>query len=232
MRRYGVAILGVAALTLAMAIPAAAQDGWEVPVDTIVRSKPGVVTELVKIDVPEEHQGASCDLDAIGQNQGSVHPGNDLLVMTGDSDVTVEGVEDTAFQTTPKSVELVLGSTITVSLVMGPDEVFSGGLTLSFNCPPPPTTTTTTTSTTSTTVPPVSTTETPTVLTSEVTVAPTTVAVPTTVKVAVLGQSQTAAQPQAQVLASTGSRSWELALVAMVLVGLGVAVRRWAASTR
>ncbi len=228
MRRYGVAILGVAALlTVAMASPAAGQDGWEVPVDTIVRSKPGVVTELVKIDVPEEHQGASCDLDVIGQNQGSVHLGNDLLVMTGDSDVTIEGVEDTAFQTTPKSAELVLGSTITVSLVMGPDEVFSGGLTLSFDCPPPPTTTTT-----STTQPPVSTTEAPRVLTSEVTVAPTTVAAPTTVKVAVLGQSQTAAQPQAQVLASTGSRSWELALVALVLVGLGVALRRWAASTR
>ncbi len=230
MRRYGVAILGVAALTLAVASPAAAEDMWEVPVDTIVRSKPGVVTELVVIDVPEQQQGASCDLDVIGQNQGSIHLGNDLLVESGDSEVVVAGVEDTAFQTTPKSVEIVLGSTITVSLVMGPDEVFSGGLTLSFDCPPPPTTTTSTT--TSTTQPPVSTTETPRVLTSEVTVAPTTVAVPTTVKAVVLGQTQTAAQPQAQVLASTGSRSWELALVAMALVGVGVAVKRWAASAR
>ncbi len=228
MRRYGAALLGVVALILASATPAAAQDGWEVPIDTIVRSKPGVVTELVMIDVPEEHQGASCDLDVIGQNQGSVHPDNDLLVQTGDSEVTVEGVEDTEFQTTPKSVEVVLGATITVSLVMGPDELFSGGLTLSFNCPPPPTTTT---STTSTTQPPVATTEATVVLTSEVTAAPTTVAVPTTAKAVVLGQRQTAAQPQAQVLASTGSRSWELALVAMVLVGVGVAVKRWAAST-
>ena len=142
------------------------------------------------------------------------------------SEVVVGGVEDTAFQTTPKSAEIVLGSTITVSLVMGPDEVFSGGLTLSFDCPPPPTTTT------STTQPPVSTTEAPRVLTSEVTVAPTTVAVPTTVKAVVLGQTQTAAQPQTAVLASTGSRSWELALVAMALVGVGVAVKRWAASAR
>ncbi len=232
MRRYGVVILGVAALTLAVASPAAAEDMWEVPVDTIVRSKPGVVTELVVIDVPEQRQGASCDLDVIGQNQGSVHLGNDLLVESGDSEVVVAGVEDTAFQTTPKSAEIVLGSTITVSLVMGPDEVFSGGLTLSFDCPPPPTTTTSTT--TSTTQPPVSTTEAPRVLTSEVTVAPTTVAVPTTVKAVVLGQTQTAAQPQpqAQVLAATGSRSWELALVAMALVGVGVAVKRWAASAR
>jgi hypothetical protein len=229
MRRYAVAILGVAALTLTMASPAAAEEMWEVPVDTIVRSKPGVVTELVVIDVPEQHQGASCDLDVIGQNQGSVHVGNDLLVESGESQVVVEGVEDTAFQTTPKSVEIVLGATITVSLVMGPDEVFSGGLTLSFDCPPPPTTTT---STTSTTQPPVSTTEGPVVLTSEVTVAPTTVAAPTTVKAVVLGQTQTAAQPQAAVLASTGSRSWELALVAMALVGVGVAVKRWAASAR
>ena len=114
MRRYGVAILGVAALTLGLAGPAAAEDAWEVPVDTIVRSEPGVVTELVMIDVPEEHQGAICDIEVVGQNQGSVHLGNDLLVQSGDAEVVVEGVEDTAFQTTPKSAEIMLGSSITV----------------------------------------------------------------------------------------------------------------------
>ena len=64
---------------------------------------------------------------------------------------------------TSASSPLVLGSTVTVSLRMGPDEVFSGGLVFTIDSCTPPTTTTTTTEppeTTTTTTPPETTTTT------------------------------------------------------------------------
>jgi len=239
MRRYLLAILGVATLVLLAgpAGPAGAMEDLTIPIDTVVEADTGSVTELSSMDTPSDMVGATCTLEAVGQNQESQHPGNDLVVRSGSSETRLAGVEDDPGKTTPVSDEVVLGEAITVSLVMGGDEIFSGGVTLSFTCTAPATSTTTSTTTApatrtaaATTVPEVTT---PTkVLTSEVTAPPTTApAVPApTAKVRVFGQTQTAAQPQAQALASTGSRSWEMALGAMALIGIGVAVKRWSAS--
>lgn len=229
MRRYTLAFLGVAALVL-LAGPAGATEDLAIPIDTVVEADAGSETELSSMATPDDLVGANCSLEAVGQNQESQHPGNDLVVRSGQSETRLVGVEDTPDKTTSVSDGVVLGETLTVSLVMGSDEIFSGGVTISFTCTAPASTTTTppvTEPTVDTTAPP--TTVPTSVLTSEVTAPPTTtpaVTVPTA-KIRVLGQTQTAAQPQAQVLAATGSRSWELALGAMVLIGLGVAIKRW-----
>jgi hypothetical protein len=232
MRRYLLAILGVATLVL-LAGPAGAMGDLTIPIDTVVKADTGSVTELSSMDTPGDMVGATCVLEAVGQNQESQHPGNDLVVRSGSSETRLAGVEDAPGKTTPVSDEMVLGDTITVSLVMGGDEIFSGGVTLSFTCTAPATTTIAppvTQPTVDTTVPP--TTVPTSVLTSEITAPPTTTPAVTapTAKVRVRGQTQTAAQPQAQALAATGSRSWDMALGAMALIGMGVAVKRWSAS--
>jgi LPXTG-motif cell wall-anchored protein len=169
----------VLAAVIAGAGQAAAQGGGQaaaqtdvivIPVDTVVRHVPvGSLTELASAPVAPELVGATCVGDAVGRNNDtSVHPGNDLIVTTGTSSAELLDVERAPGVVTETIGELTLGETITVTLRMGPDKTFSGGLVISLDCQTPPPDTTTTTA------PPTTTTEPPT------TVPPTTVP-PTTV---------------------------------------------------
>ncbi|MEO1061431.1 MAG: LPXTG cell wall anchor domain-containing protein [Actinomycetota bacterium] len=136
----------VAVLLAVFAPAAAAQDNViDIPIDTVVREPEGSITPLVSIDVPPEGVGLTCTGEAVTSNQGSVHPNNDLLVETGGETFVFEDVEDQPGLTIPASGSFVLGETFTVSLRMGPDEVFSGGIRIQVDCAPPETTTTTTT---------------------------------------------------------------------------------------
>ena len=122
-------------LTLGLAATAAgAEEGLTVPIDTVVRTEPGVETLLASMPVDASLVGAQCDVAIDAHNQESVHPGNDLVVRSGESSAVLANVEGQSGADTTASAELVLGESLTVSLVMGSDGVFSGGFDLAFDC--------------------------------------------------------------------------------------------------
>lgn len=113
-----------------------------IPVDSVLRAPAGSVTSIASSPVPAEFQGAECVADIQAVNQESVHPNNDLLISSGSSSAEVLDVESVAFGQAGAMVDLTLGATVDLSLRMGPDEVSSGGLIVTIDCPlvVPPTT--------------------------------------------------------------------------------------------
>lgn len=119
-----------------------------VSVSTEVRAAFGTVTVLETADVPPELVGKQCNVEAESENQTSVHPGNDLVVES-ESQVILSDVEAVPGGTVTAIESMLLGDQIVISLVMGPDTVFSAGIVVRVDCPPE-TTTSTTEQTTST----------------------------------------------------------------------------------
>jgi LPXTG-motif cell wall-anchored protein len=122
-----------------------------IPIDTVVFAPEGSTTVLATVPVGEEFAGQVCSVATRAENQESVHPGNDLIVESGSSLVTLEDVEGTAGGVVVGEGELELGSEIVVSLIMGRDEVFSAGFELGVVCALSEETTTTTTTIAATT---------------------------------------------------------------------------------
>jgi hypothetical protein len=152
------AVIVTASLAVfAIAPTAVAVHGFEITisVDTVVRAEEGSVTVLAREIVPEHFLGQICTVTARSENQSSVHPGNDLVVESGGSQVLLPDVEAEPGGTVTAQEDLVLGDEITVMLIMGPDERFSAGIDVHVECRPNDTTTTTTVpeETTTTSVP-------------------------------------------------------------------------------
>lgn len=161
-RNAGITLLSLLIL-VAMAPGAGGQeeDFIVVPIDTIVRGPEGSTHLLASVEVPEPLQGQDCLIAARADNQGSVHPDNDLVVESDGSSIVLPDVEREPGVVTVAEGELLLGSTLSVSLIMGPDGVFSAGVHVGICAvPPPPTSTTTTTIQPSTTLAPTTTTTT------------------------------------------------------------------------
>ena len=183
-------VLVALAVTGALLIPgtAVAQEPIiTIPIDVVARES-GV---LATVPVPAELQGSSCNVQSEAENQSSVHPGNDLIVASGSDSVTLFNVEREAGALTTASGDLTLGSEVIVSLSLGPDGVFSGGIivtigsceTVTTTTPPPSETTSTTTTTpTTTTTTPTTTTGSPTVGATSTTRTTTPVVAPTTAR--------------------------------------------------
>jgi len=113
--------------------------------DRLISGVEGSVRTIGEVEVASDLVGQTCQVSVIGENQASVHPGNDLIVSTGGSSAVVVGVEDEVDAGINHTSQLVLGSTIVVQLRFGPDELSSLGFSLSFDCTQPATTTTSTT---------------------------------------------------------------------------------------
>lgn len=115
----------------------------EIPIDTVVYADEGSVTPLATADTPQDLVGTACGVVAEAKNQSSVHPGNDLIVSSGDDSVVLRDVERAPGAVTEGGGPVTLGTSVTVSLRMGKDEVFSGGVAVKLvECAPPTTTTT------------------------------------------------------------------------------------------
>jgi LPXTG-motif cell wall-anchored protein len=163
MHRYlgGVALAVVTVVTVGVVTgPASAQEGEppiiDIPLDTVVEGAAGTEAQLTVVDVDPDDVGKECSVVADGANNESVHEGTNLIVRSGDSEVTVPDVEREPGIVTPATGTLVLGEQVTVSVQFGPDEVFSGGLVVTVDCTESPTTTepTTTVPASTTTEPP------------------------------------------------------------------------------
>ena len=97
-------------------------------------------------DVADELVGRSCNVVATVTNQESVHAGNTLVVSSGDSSVSISGIEDEAGAVTTEGGTITLGDTITAAVVLGDDGATSLGSSLTVTCealpetePTPPT---------------------------------------------------------------------------------------------
>ena len=106
--------------------------------------------------------GQVCVVGLEGFNPGSEHDGNDLILGTGGATLVAPNFEEFTGKVTAVEAVMTLGEYVTFDVLLGEDEVSSGGLTATFDCPPPepPTTTTTVAPTTTTTVAPTTTTTT------------------------------------------------------------------------
>ena len=107
--------------------------------------------------------GQVCVVGLEGFNPGSEHDGNDLILGTGGATLVAPNFEEFTGKVTAVEAVMTLGEYVTFDVLLGEDEVSSGGLTATFDCPPPEPPTTTTTlppTTTTTTVPPTTTTTT------------------------------------------------------------------------
>lgn len=152
MRRFGALVAGMVALVVLSASAAMAALTLEIPINTRVDAEPGSITELSEIDTPIEFIGATCEAAAVAQNGSSVHPNNDLLIESGGDVIVLADVERASGAVTESSGELTLGPIVKVSLRMGSDGIFSGGMAVVVGdtCSTPPTTTSTTTTSTTT----------------------------------------------------------------------------------
>ncbi len=152
MRRLAVL---VAALGLfALAVPAFAQSGTiTIELDGVLTGfNEGDVEPLVSEPVDPALVGATCDGVLTTDNNGSVHPGNTLIITTGGETVEIPNVEDEPGQTLEFPGEgVVVGETIDISIRFGRNGITSGGLTLILDCVQPQQTTTTSAETTTTT---------------------------------------------------------------------------------
>lgn len=210
-----------------------------VPIDTVVTGPEGSTHLLESVEVPEPLRGQECLIAARADNQGSVHPGNDLVVESDGSTILLADVEREPGVVTVAEGELLLGDTLSVTLIMGPDGVFSAGVHVGVCAiPPPPTSTTTTiqptttlapttttTTTTPTTAPPstppeaTSTTVGPESTTTTVAVASTTTVAESTTTTGVSAESSTTST-----LPFTGFDTDTTAGVGLVALALGMAL--------
>jgi hypothetical protein len=94
----------------------------------------GSVVEVAVERVEPDQVGASCTMRVHTENQESVHPGNDLVITTGDSQAVIEDVEAVADAGRDLSAPVVLGETIVVELRFGPDRLSSMGYVLAVDC--------------------------------------------------------------------------------------------------
>lgn len=139
---YGLVIVAIVTVAMGLAIASASDDTLGIPLDTVLYPDEGSVTLLGSMAVPTVQQGLDCTVVVRAGNPDSVHPGNDLLIRSENA-VTIPNVEGASGETVFRSLEkLTLAETVSVSLVAGPDETWSAGFVVTFECDTPATTTT------------------------------------------------------------------------------------------
>jgi hypothetical protein len=136
MTRIRVAVVLVLATMLAFASPAGAQaDNFTISLEGVITGQTeGDIVEVANQAVAPALVGATCAVTGATANNGSVHPGNNLIIATGGTTATVPGVEEVPGQVVSGSGSVVLGSNVVVSLEFGPNGNTSGGVTLTFDC--------------------------------------------------------------------------------------------------
>ena len=141
-----ISMFSLASMLVILVAPSAlAAPAFIIPIDTVIYEPPGSQTVLADVETPPELIGATCLGFAAAENQSSVHPGNNIIIETGDSVAILEDVEGAPNKVTDATGTITLGPRVKLTLDMGDDGVFSGGLVvvIDVNCTPPTTTSTT-----------------------------------------------------------------------------------------
>ncbi len=119
----------------------------DVPVEPVYDTgEVGASVAVGSAAVAAELVGRSCNVVVTATNQSSVHPGNTLVVSSGESSVSVAGIEDAAGAVSTEAGTITLGDTISLAVVLGEDGATSVGSSLKVTCealpeatPTPPT---------------------------------------------------------------------------------------------
>lgn len=221
--RLGTVLVAALAMVSMMAAGAWASHAYieiSIPIDTVIHAPANSRTLLESADVPAEFANHLCEVRAHAENQISTHPGNDLIVQSGDSQVVLADVEAEPGKVIEAEGPLELGDQIDVWLVMGRDRVFSAGIEVVVECFAEETTTTEATTTTE--VPPTEETTT----TAEV---PPTEETTTTAEIAPTEVTSTLAPTTSiedeveaiEVLPFTGTRDTQMGLLGLALLAGG-----------
>ena len=125
-------------IALSAATVQAAEPQINIPIDTVIRGDVNSMHVLEKQDVDRNLIGNTCKVYATAKNQHSVHPGNDLIISSNSSSVVLKNVEREANGLTTANGNLILGNKLAVTLKLGQDKVFSGGMTVKLECKEPP----------------------------------------------------------------------------------------------
>ncbi len=145
------ALTGAAALAVS---PAGAEGLLQIPVSNVVTGAEGTEVLVASAAVPATFVGLDCEVFADVRNQESVHPGNDLIIVTGGRRAVIAEFESDPGQVTTDSESVVMTETVEVYVRFGPDGISSGGFSVSVDCRPAPTTTVAPTTVAPTTVAP------------------------------------------------------------------------------
>ena len=105
-----------------------------VPIDGIAGGEPGTTVPVGSTTVEPEFQDVECIATVVIRNGESTHPNNDIVITSGGSTVVVPDVESSSFDETEYQLPITLGETVTVSVRLGGDGFFSGGLDVLFDC--------------------------------------------------------------------------------------------------
>ena len=130
--------------------PAGADDLLVIPIRQVTGGSEGAVLSVGSVAVPPDLVGQTCQIIGRTRNQISVHPGNDLLIVTAGQTFIVPDFEDVGFVVHEAGEVESLGATIDLQIRFGPDGRSSGGFSVSVDCEPDVTTTAPPESTTTT----------------------------------------------------------------------------------
>ncbi|MGI9613475.1 MAG: hypothetical protein ACR2QO_11230 [Acidimicrobiales bacterium] len=131
-----VTIVVLALVALVAPSPAGAEEEISIAPDSVVRGDPGSVTEVASASVPAELVGSECVLTVVALNGSSTHPGNVLIVSTGDTQAVIPDVEAAPDGSVVAERTVALGATITLEIKLGDSGISSLGSTAGFDRPP------------------------------------------------------------------------------------------------
>lgn len=136
-RKVGVRIGLIVGLTAVCVLASHSAGSLTVPNPTIVFGAPGSVHELGHEAVDPSNVGQTCAASITASNNESIREGSDLIVTSDGSTVTLPNVEATPNIDIHTTATLVLGTTLVVSVRLGPEGAFSGGGAVVLTCTPP-----------------------------------------------------------------------------------------------
>jgi hypothetical protein len=146
----GLGALGIVVGALGSA--GAASDDIVITLDKSASGAPGDVITLGTQSVAAQYVGLTCQGTYSASNNASVHPDTQLIISSGVSSVTINGVEDAPGATRTATQPLTLGDTITIAVRLGPDGIASmSGEAVTMDCPATASTTTSSTTTSTST---------------------------------------------------------------------------------
>jgi hypothetical protein len=134
--RIGMVRVAVIAGLAAVAVPSTAHAAdLSIPLDSMIVSGVAQAEQVeLALVASDRLTGQTCSLRAVHGESAAVHPGNDLVVTSGDGTATLPDVERAPGAITDGSAAITLGEVIKVDLVMGPDEQFGGDMELELDC--------------------------------------------------------------------------------------------------
>jgi len=105
-----------------------------IPLDSVSFGPEGTTKLLASVDVPADLVGQTCSVIGQADNQESVHPGNDLIITTGDEELVIADFEREGNLVLRADEIETIGRTIEVNIRFGEDRFSSGGFVVSVEC--------------------------------------------------------------------------------------------------